>query len=84
VSDTEVPKEQRDSLRKVLHDIVYSESMDDCVDYLAEIVHLRNPNFVLTTGIAAWLDMWVSFQRDSSVHFGNTTNNCLECSHSKI
>ena len=28
--------------------------------------------------------MWASFQRDSSIHFGNTTNNRLECSHSKL
>jgi len=42
VSDAEAPKEQRDSLQKVLH---YSESMDDYVEHLAEIVSLGNPNF---------------------------------------
>ena len=85
VSDAEVPKEQRDSLRKVLHDIVYSESMDDYEDYLAEIVRL-GPSFEKYF-FDTWnscLEMWASFQRDSSVHFGNTTNNRLECSHSKL
>ena len=28
--------------------------------------------------------MWVSFERDLNVHFGNTTNNHLECCHSKL
>ena len=28
--------------------------------------------------------MWVSFLRDQCEHFGNTTNNRLECSHSKL
>ena len=86
VSDAEVPKEQRDSLRKVLHDIVYSESMDDYEDYLAEIVCLGNPSFekYFFDNWNSCLEMWASFQRDSSVHFGNTTNNRLECSHSKL
>ena len=28
--------------------------------------------------------MWVSYKRDQCEHFGNTTNNRLECSHSKL
>jgi len=86
VSDADVPKDRRDSLRKVLHDIVYSESMDDYVDYLAEIVRLGNPTFekYFLDNWSSCLEMWISFQRDSSVHFGNTTNNRLECSHSKL
>ena len=54
VSDHEVPKERRNALRNVLHDTMYSEHMDDYVDYLAEIVRLGNLNFekyFLTTGI---------------------------------
>lgn len=86
VSDLEVPKERRDALRKVLHDIVYSENMDEYVDYLAEIVHLGNPSFekYFYDNWNNCADMWVSFQRDCSIHFGNTTNNRLECSHSKL
>ena len=45
VSDLDVPKKRRDVLRKVLYDIVYSENMDEYVDYLAKIVHLGNPSF---------------------------------------
>ena len=45
VSDLEVPKERRDALRKVLHDMVYSENVDEYVDYLAEIVIRGNPSF---------------------------------------
>ena len=37
MSDFEVPKERRDALRKVLHDIVYSENMDEYVDYLLKL-----------------------------------------------
>ena len=86
VSDLEVPKERRDALRKVLHDMVYSKTMDEYVDYLAEIVRLGNPSFEKYF-LDNWnncTDMWVSFQWDCSVHFGNTTNNRLECSHSKL
>jgi len=64
VSDFEVPKERRDAIRKVLHDIVYSENMDEYVDYLAEIVHLGNPSFEKYF-IGNWnncTNMWVSFQ----------------------
>ena len=86
VSDLEVPKERRDALRNVLHNIVYSEHLDEYVDYLAEIVRLGNPSFEKYF-LDNWnncTDMWVSFERDSSIHFGNTTNNRLECSHSKL
>ena len=64
VSDLEVPKERRDALRKVLHDIVYSENMDEYVDYLAEIVHLGNPSFekYFYDNWNNCTDMWVSFQ----------------------
>ena len=54
VSDHEVPKERRNALQNVLHDIVHSEHMDDYVDYLAEVVRLGNPSLrsiFLTTGI---------------------------------
>lgn len=86
VADLEVPKERRNELRKVLHDIVYSEHVDDYVDYLAEVVRLGNPSFekYFLDNWNSCIDMWVSFKRDSSIHFGNTTNNRLECSHSKL
>ena len=86
VSDLEVPKERRDALRKVLHDMVYSKNMDEYVGYLAEIVRLGNPSFEKYF-LDNWnncTNMWISFQWDCSVHFGNTTNNRLECSHSKL
>ena len=86
VSDHEVPKERRNALRNVLHDIVYSEHMDDYVDYLSEIVRLGNPSFekYFFDNWNSCTHMWVSFKRDSSIHFGNTTNNRVECSHSKL
>ena len=74
----------RHALQNVLHDIVYSEYMDDYVDYLAEIVCLVFEKYFLTTGIVVHIAMWVSFKRDSSIHFGNTTNSRLECSHNKL
>jgi len=83
VSDLEVPKERRDEIRKVLHDIVYSENMDE---YVAEIVHLGNPSFEKYF-LDNWnncTDMRVSFQQNCSLYFGNTTNKRLECSHSKL
>ena len=86
MSDLEVPKERRDVLRNVLHDIIYSEHLDEYVDYLAEIVCLGNPSFekYFFDNWNNCMDMWVSFEQDSSVHFGNMTNNRLECSHSKL
>ena len=86
MSDQEVPKERRNASRNVLHDIVYSEHMDDYVDYLAKIVRLGNPSFekYFLDNWNSCTHMWVSFERDSSIHFGNTTNNRLECSHSKL
>jgi len=65
--------------------IVCSENMDEYIDYLAEIVRLGNPSF--KKFLDNWnncTDMWISFQRDCSVHFGNTKNNRLECNHSKL
>ena len=60
--------------------------MDDYVDYLAEVVRLGNPSFekYFLDNWNSCIDMWVAFKRDSSIHFGNTTNNRLECSHSKL
>ena len=62
VADLEVPKEGRAKLRKVLHDIVYSEHMDDYVDYLAEVVRLGNPSFekYFLDNWNNYIDMWVS------------------------
>ena len=86
VSDHEIPKERRNALRNVLHDIVYSEHMDDYEDCLSEIARLSNPAFekYFFDNWNSCTHMWVSFKRDSSIHFGNTTNNKLECSHSKL
>ena len=45
--------------------MVYSENMDEYVDYLAEIVRLGNPSFEKYF-LDNWnncTDMWVSFQR---------------------
>ena len=39
------PKKEGMLYENVLHDIVYSEHMDDYVDCLAEIVRLGNPSF---------------------------------------
>ena len=77
VSDVDVTKERRDDLRKVLHDIVYSQSLEE-YDKL-----LGNPTFDKCFGDQC-SHMWVSYQRDQCEHFGNTTNNRLECSHSKL
>ena len=61
LSDHEVPKERRDALRKVLHDIVYSKNMNEYVDYLAEIVSLGNPTFekYFFDNWNNYSDMWV-------------------------
>ena len=32
----------------------------------------------------SYQSMWVSFKRDTFSHYGNTTNNRLESSHSKL
>ena len=70
----------------MLHDIVYSEHMDDYVDYLNEIVRLGNSSFQMyfLDNRNGFTYMWVSFERASSIHFGNTKSNRLECSHSKL
>ena len=45
VSDADVPKERRDNLRKVLHDIVYSQSLEEYDALRADIKKLGNSNF---------------------------------------
>ena len=86
VSDADVPKERRDDLRKVLHDIVYSQSLEEYDNLRAKVKELGNPAFdkYFEDNWDQCSHMWVSYQRDQCEHFGNTTNNRLECSHSKL
>ena len=86
VSDCEVPKEKRESIRDILRRIVHSKSEDEYQDLKRELLEEANDKFCeyILKNWNTCQSMWVSFQRDNFVHFANTTNNRLENSHSKL
>ena len=86
VAELDVPKENRDDLRKTVHNIVYSENEQQYCEFRANIRKFSNAEFdrYFEENWDTCKHMWVSFERDQNVHFGNTTNNRLECCHSKL
>ena len=70
VSDFEVPKEKRDSVRDILHRIVHTKNADEYSDLKEELLEEINDKFKnWDTCQSMW--PWVSFQRDEFLHFAN-------------
>ena len=84
--DCEIPKDDWDEIRDLLCQLVhasdesvYSSLKEDLSQIVCEDFKkyfLKNWDFRQS--------MWVPFKLDTFSHYGNTTNNCLESSHSKL
>ena len=84
--ECDVEKSERDEVRELIRQLVYSKDADDYKDTKEEIYFKTNEQFKKYFE-ANWdkcQEMWVTYKRDHHVHLGNTTNNRLESHNQKL
>ena len=84
--DCDVEKCERDNMRGLLRQLVYSKSAEEYEDTKKEVYSRSNKQFQ-TYFESQWdgcQEMWVTFKRDYNAHLGNTTNNRLESHNQKL
>ena len=84
--ECDVDKSERDEVRELIRQLVYSKDADDYKDTKQEIYSKTNKQFKEYFE-ANWdncQEMWVTYKRDHHVHLGNTTNNRLESHNQKL
>lgn len=86
MADCDVDKSERDHVRDLLRELVYSNSQDEYDDTKREVYSITNESFwkYFESNWDVCQHMWVSFKRDFNLHLGNTTNNRLESHNQKL
>lgn len=84
--ECDVDKSERDKVRDLIHQLVYSKNADDYEDIKQEIYSKTNAQFqqYFEANWDGCQEMWVTYKRDHHVHLGNTTNNRLESHNQKL
>ena len=89
MSDCDIPKDNREELRRKLKSLVYAASETEYDELNNEIAGIANSQFLqyFTTNwetSKSCKSMWASYLRDQYLHLANTTNNRLESHHHKL
>ena len=84
--ECDIEKSERDEVRELLRQLVYSKDADDYKDTKQEIYFKTNEQFkhYFEANWDSCQEMWVTYKRDHHVHLGNTTNNRLESHNQKL
>ena len=86
VTDCEVPKEERQKARDLIRHLVYARTQEEYKEVRNDLFEVMGKDFE-SYFLKNWENcpqMWVTWQRDEFLHFGNTTNNRVESSHQKL
>ena len=86
VCNFEIPKDDRDEIRDILCQLVHASDESVYSSLKEDLFQIACEDFKkhFLKNWDSCQSMWVSFKRDTFSHYGNTTNNRLESSHSKL